>query len=154
MLFGKKKGKARRGSPPPDALDVPMHDIEQLVSLLARIQTEGAGGALVLVANQEHNIYVQVAAISQQPDLWLEAVSNDFISQDMQLSSAQQQQLIDLGWSLPSAGQRQSQPNYVQEVQAHDDDTRRKAVELLLLTLQQAYDIPGSTMLSVQVIFN
>jgi hypothetical protein len=124
--------------------------MEDTIALIAdhlrRIQTEGGDiydNVVVFIADPSNNIYIQFAAgHDNTPNgrgkylLYAEAVSNEFLTSDRQLTSQQILELKLSGWSEP-----RHSPNFSRVWTAETDDDRRAIALEVLRLFREIYDV-------------
>jgi hypothetical protein len=113
---------------------------------IGKIQTEGDDiydNVAIFIADPTKNIYIQFAAgHDDTPDgrgeylLYAEAVSNEFIAPDRQLTSQKILALKLSGWSEP-----RHSPNYTRVWTAGSDDDRIAIASEVIRLFREVYDI-------------
>jgi hypothetical protein len=136
--------------------DISHNQIERVASVLKRIQTKGeniSGNVAILIVNDARNYYIQFAAgHDETPDgrdprsLYAEAVGNEVLSAEAQLSQSQRATLVDLGWHPP-----RHSPNYSRSWTAVTDHDRRVIATRVLETMYQVYGLDREGDIQVQV---
>lgn len=110
-------------------------------SALQRLQTEGGkDNFCIFTASIRKNYYIQFRGHRDDPMIWGEAVSNEFLASEFALSEAQMAKLQELGWNRPSYGPDAS-PNFYQDWEITSDEERQALARLILHTLQEVYGL-------------
>ena len=117
-----------------------------IADYLRRIQTEGDDiydNVVIFIADPVKNIYIQFAAgHGDTPDgrgkhlLYAEAVSNEFLAPDRQLTSQQILELKLAGWSEP-----RHSPNFSRVWTAETDDDRMAIAREVVRLIHEVYNI-------------
>jgi hypothetical protein len=124
--------------------------MEDTIALIAdnlrRIQTEGDDiydNIAIFIADSSKNIYIQFAAgHDDTPDgrgghlLYGEAVSNEFLARDRQLTPQRILELKLAGWSEP-----RHSPNFSRVWTAETDDDRMAIAREVARLFREVYDI-------------
>jgi hypothetical protein len=86
------------------------------------------------VVQLDANFYIQVAGTKGSPDVMLEAISNEYLPKNRQLTKVQHDKLIALGWELPDGS------NYTMDCSIRTSDEIERTAELIQLTASEVYN--------------
>ena len=119
-----------------------------IVEQLQSIQMKGGdGNFIVFIVNPQANYYVQVAMLAEPALLYAEAVGNNFIPAQHQLTHDQHERLLILGWQPPvSRGM-----NYIYEELVTTAAERDQFAGFIMQTLVDVYALHAEQEIGVEL---
>lgn len=140
-------GLSTPASVTPPAISSGSGNLVVMAQSLKQVQEEGGqANAVIFTADPERNYYVQFAGAKGQPELYAEAVSNQYIPQAYALSDEQSAQLEAMGWSLQPGG------NYIREFEASSDDERMAIAKEVLRVFVEVYGVSADAYIDANLI--
>ena len=128
--------------------DLTEENVATIATLLQRIQEEGGtGNFVVFIADAEANYYIQFAGEASEPELYAEAVSNEFLEPKFKLNQDQISALQALGWSAPSS----DRVNFYRDWHATNHEHRVHIAREVMRTFSEIYGIAPDQPLSVNL---
>ena len=115
---------------------------------LRSLRQDGGNGSHLIVSADD--IYVQVALSSEEEKAHVEAVSNDFLPDDLQLSDEKINRLKTLGYAAPKDDGAGS-PNFHQELPVSSPADLDGIARLVFETLETVYDVSPDEDLDIDV---
>ena len=115
-----------------------------ITEALKQVLNQG-GDNNFFVVQLDANFYIQVAGTKGSPKVILEAVSNEFLPKNKQLTKTQHDRLIQLGWELPKDS------NYTMDISIRTSEEIAKTVELIQLTASEVYNTKVITDLMLEL---
>jgi hypothetical protein len=109
--------------------------MENVISAIEEITTEGGDQNFCIIYLTE-DYYLQFTSQKGSNEIYCEAVSNQFLSQDLHLTEAQEDQLFDLGWEEPDFG------NYYTNMRIGTSESKMKLIEFIMDTAKKVYGHP------------
>ena len=106
-----------------------------LHNFIKRLIEEG-GTQNFLIINLSKSYYIQVAGELYSSHLLFEAVSNNFLPSENQLSSSQHQRLLALGWNAPT-----KKGNYTYKISINSSEEYNSCVAFVEKTAKEIYGI-------------
>lgn len=118
-----------------------------MAQTLKQLQEEGGeANAVIFTADPERNTYIQFAGAKGQPQLYGEAVSNQYIPSEYALDDEQSALLETMGWSLQPGG------NYVRQFEASSDDERMAIAKEVLRAFIEVYGVSAGAYIDANLI--
>lgn len=109
--------------------------MDNVINAIEEIITEGGEQNFCIIYLTD-DYYLQFTGSKGSSELYCEAVGNQFLSKDLQLSDIQNQQLLDLGWNEADFG------NYSKSVRIQTGDAKMQLVKLIMETAKDVYKAP------------
>ncbi len=109
--------------------------MDNVINAMEEITTEGGEQNICIIYLTE-DYYLQFTGSKGNNELYCEAVSNQFLPEDLQLSDAQNQQLLDLGWSEADFG------NYSKSTRFEAGDAKMQLIKFIMETAKDVYKAP------------
>ena len=109
--------------------------MDNVINAIEEITTEGGEQNFCIIYLTE-DYYLQFTGSKGSNELYCEAVSNQFLSKELQLSSTQNQQLLDLGWSEADFG------NYSRSFRLQAGDAKMQLIKFNMETAKDVYKAP------------
>jgi len=123
-----------------------MSQVESILDVLYRLQTEGGDGNFaIFTVNEEKNYYLQVSAQAGATQLYCEAVGDAYLKPENKLNPEQYLGLIRYGW-VRTAG------NYTFIEEVHSPETRQSLADFIHKTLTTVYGLNPQAELDVELI--
>jgi hypothetical protein len=120
----------------------------ELEAGLRSLRQDGGDGSHLIVSADD--VYVQVALSSEDESAYVEAVSNDFLPDDLQLTDEKINRLKTLGYEAPKEDGSGS-PNFHQALSVSGASDLSGIVRLVFETLETVYDISPDEELEIDV---
>jgi hypothetical protein len=118
-----------------------------IAEALKRVQTEGGkGNAVIFIADEQKNYYIQFAAANGQTELYAEASDNKYLSSRYALSDEQIAKLEGLGWT------RKNEGNHYRNWSANTDEERLAIGEEVMRTFIEVYGISPNGSIEIELI--
>jgi hypothetical protein len=129
-------------------LEAGNQNIQLIAHTLKRIQEEGGDSNFVIfIADSTANYYVQAAGQNGDPNLYLEAVHNDYIDVNYKLDAGALTKLEALGWVDPAP----DNGNFYKDWQANSDEARLKIAQDVVRTFIEVYGFDSDQELDVNL---
>jgi len=109
--------------------------MDNVINAIEEITTQGGEQNFCIIYLTE-DYYLQFTGSKDSNELYCEAVSNQFLVKELQLSDIQNQQLLDLGWSEADFG------NYSKTVRIQTAEAKIQLVKLIMETAKDVYKTP------------
>ena len=121
-----------------------MH-LDLILEYIKNVQNHAEGSFVIFEVDPGKNYYIQVLNTG---DNWIYAEASTATGKKLknQLSSSQNQNLVELGWMHPTT----REVNYRRDWQLNNDDDRKRVAELLLVTLIEVYGFQISQAVNVK----
>lgn len=106
--------------------------MDYLIDAIKQVTEDGGNGNFCIV-HLNDDYYLQFTGQNGSKEVYCEAVSNQFLEKSQQLTTDQQQQLLDLGWDTPDFG------NYSRNCSVRSSEDLIKTVQFLMDTAKKVY---------------
>ena len=146
------ESKAKAAQPPERVIDIDRRlsigsesHLKLILEQIKNVQNHAEGSFAIFEVDPGKNYYLQILNIG---DNWIYAEASTATRKKPknQLSSSQNQKLVELGWMYPTAGEA----GYWRDWQLTNDEDRKRVAELLLVTLIEVYGFQISQVINVK----
>lgn len=121
---------------------------EDVMDCVNRITTDGGENNFLIISAGD--LYMQFASSKGDAKLHAEVVSNEFLPEELMLSTAQMRQLNDIGFESPNKTEN-SPPNFFREYLINTEERKGHLLQDIKFTLFNILRIPEDTEFNLDV---